>query len=282
MTDIAILGGRGMLGSEFANFAESEGFSVSILDLPEFDITREKDIKEAVSSSKSIVNCAAFTNVDKAEMEKELCQSINCVAAGKLALAAKLADKHLFHISTDFVFGDNSNTPLDEDFPTCPLSFYGRSKLDGENLIVESGCRNTILRLEWTYGLHGNNFIKKIIELSKNKPLIKVVADQVGAPTHTLEVSRAILCLLKKSATGLFHFSAANFASRFEVAKFINEKLGLNTEIVPCSSEDFPAPAKRPKNSRFNCSKIDSLLDFKRQDWRIQLAKFLDELKKED
>jgi len=278
MSRIAILGGKGMLGSDLAKLAESAGHEVNVFDLPEFNITRNADIRNAVSSADFIVNCAAYTAVDKAETERGTCRSVNALAVGSLAKFAKNENKYLIHISTDFVFGDESEKSLSEDDTPNPLGWYGATKLEGEKLLQSSGCRSAIVRVEWTYGRNGVNFISKFLDVAKKNPKLKVVGDQTGSPTWTADVARAIMCLLKNRTEGLYHFADAGYASRYEVAKFIMREKGIDKEITSCSSSDFPAPAQRPLNSRFNCSKIDKVIDFKRPTWQESMSAFLREI----
>ena len=273
MKKIAILGGKGMLGSDLAKLAKSTDYEVLIFDLPEFNITRDADIRNAVSNADFIVNCAAYTAVDKAETEREACRSVNALAVESLAKSAK--NKYLIHISTDFVFGDESENILSENDMPKPLSWYGSTKLEGEKLLQASDCRNAIVRLQWTYGTHGVNFISKLLEAANRNPKLKVVGDQTGSPTWTADAARAIMCLIKNQTEGLYHFADNGYASRYEVAKFILREKKIDKEVSSCSSADFPTPAKRPKNSRFNCSKIDGVLDFKRPSWQESMSEFL-------
>ncbi len=273
MKKIAILGGKGMLGSDLAKLAKSTDYEVLIFDLPEFNITRDADIRNAVSNADFIVNCAAYTAVDKAETEREACRSVNALAVESLAKSAK--NKYLIHISTDFVFGDESENILSENDMPKPLSWYGSTKLEGEKLLQASDCRNAIVRLQWTYGTHGVNFISKLLEAANRNPKLKVVGDQTGSPTWTADAARAIMCLIKNQTEGLYHFADNGYASRYEVAKFILLEKKIDKEVSSCSSADFPTPAKRPKNSRFNCSKIDGVLDFKRPSWQESMSEFL-------
>jgi dTDP-4-dehydrorhamnose reductase len=272
---IVLLGGNGMLGREFAAFA-SGAFDITALDLPSFDITRESDIERAVSAADVIVNCAAYTAVDKAESEPEICRKVNALGPAALGATAKKQNKYVLHISTDFVFGDTSGEPLSEESAANPLGVYGRTKLEGEKLLLESGCRHAVMRVEWTYGRHGANFITKILAAARKNDSLKVVDDQVGSPTHTVDVSRAMRCLTNQKAEGLFHFAAAGRASRCDVAKFILDVKGIfGKPVLPCMTYDTAAPARRPLNSVFDCSKIDKILDFKRPLWKDALERFL-------
>ena len=274
-TVVGITGGRGMLGRDLRAELEGAGFEALVFDLPERDITRSADVADIVSASDVVVNCAAYTAVDQAESEPDICRAVNADAPGRIGDAAAAAGKRVIHISTDFVFGDDGTAPLSEGAAPNPLSVYGATKLAGENALFASGADCAVMRVQWTYGLHGANFVTKIAELAERLSSLKVVDDQVGSPTPTASVARAVLCLIRNEVSGLFHFAARGYASRFEVAQVILDELGLETPISPCSSAEFPAPAERPRNSRFDCSKIDAVLDFERLEWRSALVDFL-------
>ena len=227
MKCLVIIGGNGMLGSDLHELAIERGYEVKIFDRPDFDITNEADVKRAVATGDLIVNCAAYTAVDQAESEPESAYAVNAAAVKKLGEICAKSDKYLVHISTDFVFGDASDKPLKETDTPSPLSVYGRTKLEGEILLSETTCRASIIRVQWTYGKGGNNFIYKIIELAKSRPELKVVDDQIGAPTPTNSAAEAILCFLEKQPEGIFHFAAKGYVSGYETALFIGKKLGL-------------------------------------------------------
>jgi len=275
MTNLSILGGKGMLGSDLAILARQHGWQVRIFDLPEWDITRETDLGMVVRESDVLVNCAAYTNVDQAETEPELACAINADAPGRLGRLAKVAGKDVLHISTDFVFGDDSDLPLSEDSPTNPLGVYGQTKLAGEQQLQASGCKCAVMRVEWTYGRSGNNFVSKIIQLATAHDELKMVDDQIGSPSWTQDVSTAIIALLQEQAEGIFHYAPEGYASRCEVADFIFRELGIEKKLRPCASEEFPTPARRPKNSRFDCRKIDQMLSLPRPGWQDLLREYL-------
>jgi dTDP-4-dehydrorhamnose reductase len=277
MKKLAIIG-KGMLGSELADLANAADWQVSTYDLPEFDLCNEQQLAELVNSSDCIVNCAAYTNVDKAESEKDICTAVNATALKTLGKLAALTGKYIVHISTDFVFGDLTDAPQNENDQTNPLSVYGTTKLAGEQNLLASGCKCGIIRVQWSYGARGNNFITKILELARKLPELKVVKDQTGAPTWTKDMARAIMDFLSKQAQGLYHFAATGYTTRFEVAKMIVEYFDLDTKLTPCKSSEFPAPAGRPHNSKFDCSKIDKVLSFERPQWQDSLKNFFDEV----
>lgn len=276
---IAILGGRGMLGTDLANLCRERSIDVKVFDLPECDITDIEQLEDAVTASNVVINCAAFTNVDGAESEPEAAYRINTHALGELGAIAAHLGIYVIHVSTDFVFDGLSSRPYRETDVTNPINIYGKTKLAGERLLTASGCRNCILRLEWSYGQAGDNFIKKIIRAGQKNKQIKVVDDQIGSPTATTESAKAILALLKKRTEGIYHFAASGFASRYEVAKLIFEKLQMPVEVLPCKTSDFPSPAKRPLSSRFDCTKISKILDEPIETWQKPLELFLKQVK---
>ena len=275
---ITILGGRGMLGTNVSERFGRGDVPVSVLDLPEFDITDDDHLTEAVSGSDIIINCAAYTDVERAESERELARKVNAIAVGRLGEIAADAGVKVFHISTDFVFDGKSNTPYVETDEVSPINVYGSSKLAGEKLLAESGCKFCIIRIQWTYGASGNNFVKKLISAAKTRDSLKVVDDQVGSPTSTKEVAGAIYELISSDPEGIFHYAASGFVSRHEMAKFIFDKLKIDIKIDSCKTSDYKTAAQRPLSSRFNCEKIQALLPSAIRQWPQPLTEFLERL----
>ncbi len=275
---IVILGGRGMLGSDLATACRHRGLEPAVLDLPQCDITNAGHLRQAVADARIIINCAAYTNVDGAESQAELAHHVNAEAVGRLGGLARQADAWVLHVSTDFVFDGRSDRPYVETDSPNPINTYGRSKLAGEQLLARSGCRHCILRVEWTYGAAGNNFVTKLIQRARMENALKVVDDQVGSPTATSEVSRTICELLEKRPEGIFHFASVGYVSRYEMAKFIVDALSIDVDVVPCKTSDFPSPAARPLNSRFDCSRIRRLLSEPIERWQVPLEHFLRQL----
>lgn len=275
---IIILGGKGMLGTDVAAECKSRGLDFEAFDLPDFDITNPRQLAEAVKGAQTIINCAAYTNVEKAETETERAFRVNTEAVGELAILARNSGAWVLHISTDFVFDGNSCKPyIEKDIPH-PINAYGRTKLAGERLLAENRCRHCIIRLEWTYGLAGDNFIKKILQKARTQKELKVVADQFGSPTATTEAAKAVCDLVQKRPTGIYHFASQGYTSRFGVAQFIAETLGLDVQLTPCKTADFPSAAARPLNSRFDCGKIRPLLSGPIKPWQTPLEEFLRKL----
>ncbi len=275
---IIILGGKGMLGTDVVAECKNRGLGFEVFDLPDFDITNPRHLAEAVKSSKTIINCAAYTNVEKAESETEQAFRVNTEAVGELAILARNTDAWVLHTSTDFVFDGKSSKPyIEKDIPH-PINAYGRTKLAGERLLFENRCRHCILRLEWTYGFGGNNFVKKILRKVRLGEELKVVDDQVGSPTATAEAAKAVCDLVQKRPTGIYHFASQGYTSRFGVAQFIIRTLGLEAQLSRRKSSDYPSATARPLNSRFDCGKIRPLLTGPIKPWQVPLEEFLAKL----
>jgi len=275
---VAVLGGRGMLGTDLVSACRQQGFDPIVLDQPEFDITDIDNVQHAVAEAEVIVNCAAYTNVDGAEDQAELAYRINAEAVGRLGASACDAGKWVLHISTDFVFDGSGDRPYVETDHPNPINTYGKTKLTGEQLLAGSGCEHCIVRVQWTYGRAGNNFVTKLIQRAKSQNTLKVVDDQTGSPTATIEAAKAICDLLRKKPSGIYNFASTGYVSRFGMAEFILDKLSMDVNLLPCKTSDFPSPATRPLNSRFDCSKIMRLLDEPIKPWQAPLELFLRQL----
>ncbi|MEN6386589.1 MAG: dTDP-4-dehydrorhamnose reductase [Phycisphaerales bacterium] len=270
---IILLGAKGMLGTEVRNLCNE---NLIALDLPEFDISNKDQLANAIDGADIVINCAAFTDVEKAESQYDLAHKINAQAVENLGQLAAEKNIYVIHISTDFVFDGKKDSPYEETDVPKPINAYGKSKLEGEILLMENHQNCSIIRVQWTYGKNGNNFISKLISFSKQKDSLKVVDDQFGSPTWTKEAAAVILEFAEKKHKGLFHYAAAGYASRYEVAKFAFEKLKLKTELIPCKSSEFKSAAARPASSRFCCDKIQALLDKPIEMWQNPLQKFLE------
>ncbi len=264
-----------MLGRDLCAVLAAEELAVDSLDLPEFDITDAAALKSAIAGAGAVINCAAYTNVDGAESNAALAERVNADAPGQLGKLAVAAGIPVLHLSTDFVFDGRLGRPYRESDPPCPLSVYGRSKLAGEQALLGSGAAAAVVRIQWTYGEHGRNFIGKLLEQAAQGRPLRVVDDQVGSPTWTMDVSRMLVSLLRLGATGLYHYAAAGYASRFEVAEFVRRELGLQVPLAPCRSGDFITPATRPLNSRFDCSRLDAIMESPRPHWQDAMRAFL-------
>lgn len=291
--NILITGANGQLGNEmritswastdnytFTDVIEVEGVKTELLDITDAEavnrMVKEKDIK-------CIVNCAAYTNVDKAENDEALCRRLNADAPEILAEAMKDAGGLLIQISTDYVFGgDPYNTPCREEQKGTPTGVYGRSKLEGEENIKATGCDHVIIRTAWLYSEFGRNFVKAMFNLTATRPALNVVFDQVGTPTYAYDLALAIQTILADyeaeapadgySKTGIYHFSNEGVCSWYDFTKKIAELAGNTVcDIQPCHSNEFPSPVTRPAYSVLDKTRIKHMFDVKVPYWTDSL-----------
>ena len=267
-----------MLGVDIVAACRKMGLEPIIYDLPEFDITNPKQLEMAVSKANIIINCAAYTNVDGAESQTELAYKVNSEAVRHLGSLAKELNIWILHVSTDFVFNGQLDKPYKETDTPEPINEYGKSKLAGEKALAQSGCNYCIFRVQWTYGSGGNNFVTKLVQRAKQTNKVRVVDDQIGSPTATTETANAIIKLLKKQPQGIYHFASSGYTSRFDMARFIFDKLSMDVDLSPCKTADFNSIAKRPLNSRFDCTKLIELLGENPVSWQKPLEAFLRKL----
>ena len=291
---IALIGANGMLASAVKRLLPA-GYQLHAYDLPDFDITNRAQVFSLKDSAPDIIlNCAAYTNVDGCESHNELAMRVNGEGPGLLAGLAKEIDAVLVHVSTDFVFAGDKKTPYREDDPTGPLSVYGKSKLLGEQRIIQSGLEKFfIVRTSWLYGLGGNNFVETMIRLAKERSELKVVDDQRGTPTWTDDLAEAIFKLLAvvdaphpspltpPSPYGIYHFSNEGECSWYEFAIEIidqarkSESLQVQN-ILPIPTEGYPLPAQRPKYSVMSKEKYKAATGIQVPDWRESLRKYFE------
>lgn len=262
--NILVTGANGQLGNEMRIVAKNSADNYIFTDVAELDITNAEAVEKMVMDNdvKVIVNCAAYTNVDKAEDDSEFAEILNAKAAENLAVAMKKNDGLLVHVSTDYVFGGTkNNTPCKEDEPANPTGVYGVTKLHGEQAIIASGCRHIIIRTAWLYSEFGKNFLKTMLNLTATKPQLKVVFDQVGTPTYAYDLALAIFDIVEnrkyEGNDGVYHYSNEGVCSWFDFTKMIAEYAG-NTQcnIQPCHSDEFPSKVVRPSYSVLDKTKI--------------------------
>lgn len=263
--NILVTGANGQLGHEMQRVAKSSNHNYIFTDVADgyekLDITNIEDIRNMVKNNNVdiIVNCAAYTNVDKAESDYDTADLINNTAAGNLATAMKEAGGTLIHISTDYVFQGDRNTPCQEDWTTNPLGVYGKTKLAGEAAIATTGCNSIIIRTAWLYSQWGKNFVKTMQSLTSTHDTLKVVFDQVGTPTFAGDLADTIAHIIntgQTNKTGIYHFSNEGVCSWYDFAKMICKLSGNTCDISPCYSKEFPSPVKRPHFSVLDKRKI--------------------------
>lgn len=285
--NILITGANGQLGHEMQRVAKESNDNYIFTDVAEgyenLDITDLEAIRKMVKANniEIIVNCAAYTNVDRAESDFDTANLINNTAAGNLATAMKEVEGTLIHVSTDYVFQGDRNIPCREDWPTNPLGVYGKTKLAGEKAIEATGCKHIILRTAWLYSQWGKNFVKTMQSLTASKDSLKVVFDQVGTPTFAGDLADAIAHIINTrqlDKTGIYHFSNEGVCSWFDFAKIICELSGNTCDIQPCYSEEFPSPVKRPHFSVLDKSKLKSTFGIRVPYWTDSLKKCIKQL----
>jgi len=275
---VLLVGAGGMLATDLEEALRSRGdFEVISRSEESLDITDRRALPGAVCDARPgcILNCAAYTDVDGAESNEGLAFAVNADGAANLADAAKSVGALLVHISTDFIFDGRKKGAYLEDDPPNPLSVYGKSKLEGEERVRASGCRYIIVRTAWLYWKGGGNFVKKIRELALERGRIKVVTDQRGSPTWTVDLSGAIISLLDAGAEGTFNAAGAGSCSRFEFAREIVRLSGLPAVVEPTVSSEYPSPARRPANSVLNCDKLFRVTGYRFRRWETALADFI-------
>lgn len=291
---VLVTGANGQLGSEMrlvAAESKDRYIFTDVVELPgvetvKLDITDLEAVRTIVKENdvKAIVNCAAYTNVDKAEEDQEFCALLNAKAPENLAVAMKEVDGLLVHVSTDYVFGgDPYNTPCREDQKGTPTGVYGLTKLQGEQAIEASGCHHVIIRTAWLYSEFGKNFVKTMLMLTSTKPQLSVVFDQTGTPTYALDLAEVIYDIVEnrkyEGNDGVYHFSNEGVCSWFDFTKMIAEYAGNTAcEIKPCHSDEFPSKVKRPAYSVLDKTKIKNTFGISIPYWTDSLKKCIKNL----
>ncbi|MFL5788826.1 MAG: dTDP-4-dehydrorhamnose reductase, partial [Flavisolibacter sp.] len=258
---IIVTGSNGQLGNELKDLAPSyQQFEFIFLDSSQAPIHNKEIIKNIFKQYKPdyLINCAAYTAVDKAEEEKEMAMEINGNAVGELAYMCKQYNSRFIHISTDYVFDGASSTPLNETDPVHPVNYYGETKLEGEKQAIANNKDGIIIRTSWVYSYYGKNFVKTMIRLMKEKETINVVNDQLGSPTYAADLAQVILNIISsdKWIPVIYHFSNEGIISWFDFATEIRNKIGSSCKIIPIHTSQFPTPAKRPHYSGLDKTRI--------------------------
>lgn len=283
MTDqrFLVLGARGMLGKDLVAECEARGLSVIGLDLPEIDVTNRGNCEDTILTLRPsvVINCAAYTNVNRAETERHLAFAVNGVGAGHVARACRAVEAYCVYLSTDYVFDGTKPDPYFEDDPPCAINTYGASKLAGEHRTMAEAHRWCVVRTSWLYGTGGPNFVRAILAQAQRHGELRVVSDQVGAPTYTRDLAHALVDMALRRMTGIYHLTNDGFCSWYEFACAIVELAGLHgVQVHPISSEDYPTPARRPANSRLYDNRARAAGLSPRPHWRDALARYLAEM----
>ena len=283
MKTVLVTGGHGQLGSCLKELSKDLlGYNFIFLDYEDLDITKREDVEFFFDSNKIsyCVNCAAFTNVDKSEVDKETCKKVNEDGVGFLALACKTYNVKLIHISTDFVFDGKQSFPYKEKDLKSPLGVYGQTKLNGELAITNYMNTYFIIRTSWLYSEYCNNFLKTMLRLGKERDEITVVYDQVGTPTYAKDLAAVVIEIIVKNndSYGIYHYSNNGVASWYDFAKAIFEENKLKVSLTPIRSELYPTAATRPSYSVLDKEKIKTTLGISIPYWRDSLKRCLENI----
>lgn len=280
---ILITGANGQLGTELHEILEREFPGQTLYtDVQELDLTNAKAVDSYVANNEitHIVNCAAYTAVDRAEEEKMLCAAVNTDAVKNLAMAADANGAKIIHISTDYVFDGTNHRPYRESDKVNPISQYGTTKRKGETLLLALAPQAIIIRIAWLYSAHGNNFVKTMLRLADSQPEIKVVCDQIGTPTFARDLARAVVKVLQSHqwVPGIYHFTDEGAASWYDFAKAIFRIAGKDVKVTPIPTEDYPTPASRPSYSILDRTRIKATYGIEIPHWEEALADCLRQL----
>jgi dTDP-4-dehydrorhamnose reductase len=286
---LLVLGAGGQVGRELCRIAWPEGYRLAAFGHGEIDIARREAVSAAMAREQPdlVVNAAAYTAVDRAETEREAAWAANCTGPANLAAACAEAGIPLIHISTDYVFDGSKPGPYLEDDPVAPLGVYGASKEAGDRAIREALADHVILRTAWVYSAHGHNFVKTMLRLAADRPVLRVVADQTGSPTGAADIAAAIATIAGRLAAGdrrwgTYHFAGGGTATWHAFAEAIFELAepwrGPPPRVEAITTADYPTPARRPANSVLDCSRVGAAFGIVPRPWRAALADVIAEL----
>lgn len=284
MTTILITGSKGQLGNEMQQAAARfPAFRFIYTDVEDLDICDKNALNAFIKANAVdvIVNCAAYTAVDKAEDDVELCYKINADAVRNIGEIATANKVKVVHVSTDYVFDGTNYVPYSEDQPVCPATVYGKSKLQGEEALMEVCPQSVILRTAWLYSSFGNNFVKTMMKLGTERDSLNVIFDQVGTPTYAADLADAILNLLSHETftPGIYHFSDEGVCSWYDFTKTIHRIAGITCDVRPIETKDYPARTPRPHYSVLNKAKIKATYGIAIPHWEESLEKCISILK---
>ncbi len=249
---VLVTGARGQLGYDVVQRLKELNIEHIGVDKEEFDLTNEKETKEFIRSYRPdvIVHCAAYTAVDKAEDEKEICHAVNVLGTRYVAEACKEIDAKMVYISTDYVFDGEKNEPYEVDDKPNPINYYGLTKYLGEREVQNILKKYFIVRISWVFGKNGNNFVKTMLRLGQERKEVRVVCDQVGSPTHTYDLAKLLCEMIQTDKYGIYHATNEGYCSWYEFACEIFKAAGMDVKVIPIKSDEYPTKAKRPKNSK--------------------------------
>ena len=278
---VLVTGVNGQLGFDVVKELEIKGHQAHGTVRSDFDLTNEDDVQSYIQKIKpeAIIHCAAYTNVDQAETDRDTAYKVNALGTKFLAQAANEINAKMVYVSTDYVFDGSANEPYEVDHPTQPLGVYGETKLAGEEFLKTILERYFIVRTAWVYGANGNNFVKTMLRLGKERGEVGVVADQVGSPTYTVDLASILVELVESEHYGIYHASNDGICSWYEFAVEIFNQAGLQVKVNPLTTDQYPRPAARPKYSVLSKKKLIEKGFTPLRKWQEALADYLKEIK---
>ena len=272
-----VTGVKGQLGHDVMEELDLRGHEGVGVDIEEMDVTDAKTVDRVIKEAKAdgVIHCAAYTAVDAAEDNEELCTKINADGTESIAKVCQELDLPLMYISTDYVFDGEGERPWEPEDPCHPLNVYGQSKYLGEQAVQKYLDKYYIVRIAWVFGVSGNNFIKAMLNKAKTTNQVTVVSDQVGSPTYTRDLAVLLVDMMEKDRYGIYHATNEGICTWYEFAKEIFVQAGIDMEVVPISADEYPAKAKRPHNSRMEKNKLDTAGFRRLPTWQDALKRYL-------
>lgn len=277
---VLVTGVKGQLGYDVVNELEERGHESVGVDIEEMDITDAASVETVITETgvDAVIHCAAYTAVDAAEDNEELCRKVNEEGTRNIARVCKELDLKMMYISTDYVFNGQGTRPWEPDDEREPLNVYGETKCGGELAVEELLDKYFIVRIAWVFGVNGKNFIKTMLNLGKTRDSLTVVSDQVGSPTYTYDLARLLVDMIETDKYGRYHATNEGFCSWYEFACEIFRQAGMNVSVSPVDSSGYPAKAKRPMNSRMSKDKLDEMGFERLPSWQDALGRYLQEI----
>lgn len=279
---VLVTGVKGQLGYDVVKRLNLLGIACKGVDIEDFDLTDEAAVLNGICAygPDAVVHCAAYTAVDKAEENRELCYRVNVLGTRNVAMACREIDAKMIYISTDYVFNGQGETPFAPEDTKEPINYYGETKARGEDEVTRLLNKYFIVRISWVFGINGANFVKTMLRLGKEKDELTVVGDQIGSPTYTFDLAVLLCDMLQTEKYGVYHATNEGLCSWAEFAQEIMAQAHLNMKIRPILSSEYPAKAKRPYNSRMSKEKLEQNGFGRLPDWRDALQRYLSELEK--
>ena len=277
---VLVTGVRGQLGYDVVNELEKRGLEAIGVDIQEMDITNEASVNSVIGEAApdAVIHCAAYTDVDAAEDNIEICRKVNADGTQNIANMCKKLDIPMIYISTDYVFDGQGERPWLTDDERAPLNVYGQTKYEGELAVQNTLDKYFIVRIAWVFGVNGKNFIKTMLNLGKTREHLTVVNDQFGSPTYTYDLARLLVDMIQTDKYGIYHATNEGICTWYEFACEIFKQAGLNISVAPVTADQYPAKAKRPSNSRMSKDKLEENGFEKLPTWQDALKRYLKEI----